>query len=160
MKIEAIISRIRKLDYKISRWMYVYGKSILRYALAVIFIWFGALKITGDSPASNIVEITVFWFDPEVFIPILGIWEVLIGVCLLFKKLIRLALLLLVFQMPGTFLPLIIHPDICFIEFPFKLSMEGQYIIKNLIIIGAAIVTGGSVKDDEFVERDVKPSNA
>ncbi|MCP9200369.1 DoxX family protein [Gramella sp. GC03-9] len=154
------VSKIKQLDYKISRWMYVYGKTILRYSLALVFIWFGSLKITGDSPATEIVEITVFWLKPEVFIPVLGIWEILIGLFLIFKKLIRLAILLLVFQMPGTFLPLIIHPEVCFKEFPLILSMEGQYVIKNLILISAGIVIGGTVREPEFVERDIKSSDA
>lgn len=153
-------NKIEQLDFKISRWMYVHGKPILRYSLALIFIWFGFLKVTGDSPASDVVAATVFWFDPEVFIPVLGVWEVLIGVFLCFKKTIRLAILLLVFQMPGTFLPLIILPEVCFTEIPFKLSMEGQYIIKNLIIISAAIVIGGSIREPEFVEDDIKSADA
>ena len=154
------LSKIKQLDLKISRWMYVHGKPILRYSLALIFIWFGFLKITGDSPASDVVAATIFWIDPETFIPILGIWEVLIGLFLIFKKIVRLAILLLIFQMPGTFLPLIMLPEISFIEVPFKLSMEGQYIIKNLILISAAIVIGGSVREPEFVEKDIKSADA
>ncbi|MCG9972430.1 DoxX family membrane protein [Christiangramia crocea] len=154
------MSKIKQLDFKISRWMYVHGKPILRYSLALIFIWFGFLKITGDSPASDVVAATVFWFDPEVFIPVLGVWEVLIGIFLCFKKTIRLAIFLLVFQMPGTFLPLIILPEVCFTEIPLKLSMEGQYILKNLIIISAAIVVGGSIREPEFVENNIKSSDA
>ena len=154
------LSKIKQLDLKISRWMYVHGKPILRYSLALIFIWFGFLKITGDSPASDVVAATIFWIDPETFIPILGIWEVLIGLFLIFKKTVRIAILLLIFQMPGTFLPLIMLPEISFIEVPFKLSMEGQYIIKNLILISAAIVIGGSVREPEFVEKDIKSADA
>jgi len=140
--------------------MYVYGKPLLRYFLALIFIWFGYLKIVGNSPAHDIITITVFWFEPDNFIPILGVWEVLIGLLLCFKKTIRLAILLLIFQIPGTFLPLIIHPEMAFKEFPFQLSMEGQYIIKNLLIIGATIVLGGSVREPEFVEQNIKSLDA
>jgi uncharacterized membrane protein YkgB len=49
---------------------------------------------------------------------------------------------LLALQMPGTFLPLILLPEVCFVKFPFDLTLEGQYIIKNLVLIGAAIVVG------------------
>lgn len=154
------MEKIRKLDFRISRWMYVNGKPILRYSLAIIFVWFGYLKIIGESPAGDVVAATVFWFDPEVFIPVLGVWEVLIGLYLCLKITVRLAIFLLVFQMPGTFLPLIILPEVCFTEIPFKLSMEGQYIIKNLIIISAAIVVGGSLREKEFVEHNIKSSDA
>jgi len=49
--------------------------------------------------------------------------------------------------MPGTFLPLVLLPEVCFTNFPFGLTTEGQYIIKNLIIISAAIVVGSTVRD-------------
>ncbi|MDP6684971.1 MAG: hypothetical protein QGH24_03405 [Candidatus Marinimicrobia bacterium] len=132
-----------------AKWMYSHGKIYLRFSLAFIFIWFGALKPLGLSPAQGLVERTVYWFDPEIFIPILGWWEVSIGVCLLFKPVIRGAIFLLFLQMPGTFLPLIILPEVCFTQFPFGLTMEGQYIIKNLILISAGIVIGGTVRKTE-----------
>jgi uncharacterized membrane protein YkgB len=115
----------------------------LRLSLGVIFIWFGALKPLGDSPANDVIVKTIYWFDPDIFIPILGYWEVLIGICLFYTPLIRFGLLLLGIQMPGTFLPLILRPEICFLNFPFELTLEGQYIIKNLVLIGAAMVVGG-----------------
>ena len=94
MSKNSFISKVRQLDLKISRWMYVFGKPILRYSLAIIFVWFGYLKIIGESPAEDIVAATVFWFDPEIFIPVLGIWEVVIGLLLCFRKTVRLAILL------------------------------------------------------------------
>jgi uncharacterized membrane protein YphA (DoxX/SURF4 family) len=115
----------------------------LRLSLGVVFIWFGALKPFGDSPANDVIVKTIYWFDPDIFIPILGFWEVLIGICLLYTPLIRFGLFLLAVQMPGTFLPLILRPEICFLNFPFELTLEGQYIIKNVVLIGAAMVVGG-----------------
>ena len=126
--------------------MYSHGKVFLRFSLALIFVWFGALKPFGLSPAQELVERTVYWFDPKIFVPVLGWWEVAIGVCLLFKPFIRGAILLLFLQMPGTFLPLVLLPEVCFTQFPFGLTMEGQYIIKNLILISAGIVLGGTVR--------------
>ena len=52
---------------------------VLRVSLGVIFIWFGALKPFGDSPANDVITKTIYWFDPDIFIPILGYWEMLIG---------------------------------------------------------------------------------
>lgn len=151
--------KFEQLDYKVTRWMYVYGKPILRVSLAIVFIWFGALKIVLDSPAQGLIAATVYWMDPLIFIPILGVWEVLIGVFMLWRKTIRLALLLLIFQMPGTFLPIIVLPEVVFESFPFDLTNEGQYIIKNLVIIAAAIVAGGSIREREFVEMDIKSAD-
>ena len=118
---------------------------MLKFALAVVFIWFGALKIVSDSPADDLIRRTVYWFPSEVFLPVLGCWEVAIGLCLLVRPLQRLGLLLLFFQLPGTFLPLVLLPSVCFTAFPFGLTMEGQYIVKNLLIIGAALVIGGGL---------------
>lgn len=122
------------------------GLIFLRISLAIVFIWFGALKPFGISPADALVRKTVYWFDPNVFVPVLGIWEVLIGITMLFKRTTRLSIFLLLLQMPGTMLPLVLLPDVCFTSFPFGLTLEGQYIIKNLILISAAIVIGGTVQ--------------
>nr|WP_217494444.1 hypothetical protein [Nibricoccus aquaticus] len=139
------MSSLRAVDGKVIDWMRRHGVPMLQIALAVIFVWFGALKTFGASPADDIVRRTVYWFSPDVFVPLLGIWEMVIGVCLLFRPLLRVGLLLLFLQLPGTFLPLIVLPKVCFTQFPFGLTMEGQYIVKNLLIIGAALVVGGSM---------------
>jgi len=134
------------IDPLIAGWMRANGFILLRCSLAVVFIWFGALEFTGISPANELVAKTVYWFRPEVFIPVLGFWEVAIGVCLLVRPLIRVAIFLLFLQMPGTMLPLVLLPKACFTYFPFGLTLEGQYIIKNLVLISAAIVIGGTVR--------------
>lgn len=135
-----------RLDRAVAGFMQRWGHRLLRLALAVIFIWFGALKPLGLSEANDMVARTVYWFPPSVFIPILGMWEVAIGVCLLFRPLIRVAIFLLLAQMAGTFLPLVILPDVTWITIPWAPTLEGQYILKNLIIIAATLVIGGTVR--------------
>lgn len=135
-----------RLDRIIARWMEDHGRLFLRVSLAIVFIWFGLLKPLGLSTANDLIARTVYWIPAEVFIPILGWWEVAIGIGLLLRPLLRLALLLLFLQMPGTFLPLLLLPEICWIQFPLVPSLEGQYIIKNLVLISAAIVVGGTVR--------------
>ena len=141
------IKRIDHLDATIARTMRGIGPILLRFSVAIVFIWFGMLKVLGISPAQELVENTVYWFNnPADFVIILGVWEVLIGLTLCSRPLTRIALLLLFLQMPGTFLPLVLLPDVCFTDFPFGLTMEGQYIIKNLVLISAALVVGGTVR--------------
>lgn len=135
------------LDTVIAGWMARNGTGLLRWTLGIIFIWFGALKPLGLSPAQELVSNTVYWVDPAWFVPLLGYWEVLIGIGLLIKPLIRPAIALLFLQMPGTFMPLILLPDVCFTRFPIGLTLEGQYIVKNLVLIAAALVVGGTVRD-------------
>ena len=126
------------------------GLNSLRYSLAIIFIWFGILKPLGENPAADLVANTVFWFSPDWFVPFLGFWEVGIGVFFLIQRTIKMALILLFLQMPGTFLPLILLPEVTFSHFPYALSLEGQYIIKNLTLIAAAITIGKATAEKNF----------
>lgn len=136
-----------RLDTRIAGFMATYGIVALRWALGIVFLWFGALKLfPGMSPAEDLVKNTVFFLDPDVFFPILGVWDILIGLFLLIRPMIRVAIFLLFLQMPGTFLPLVVLPDVAFTAFPFGLTMEGQYIIKNIVLIAAALVVGGTVR--------------
>jgi uncharacterized membrane protein YkgB len=133
---------IKDIDRTIIQTLNRLSLPALRFSLGIIFIWFGALKPFGNSPANDVITKTVYWFNPDIFIPILGIWEALIGLCLLVPTFIRAGLFLLALQMPGTFLPLILLPEICFQSIPFDLTLEGQYIVKNLVLIGAAMAVG------------------
>lgn len=144
-----------RIDARIAAAMRALGEPTLRFGLGVVFIWFGLLKPLGVSPAADLVARTVYWgVDPGWFIPLLGWWEVLIGVCLidpgkwfgLGRWMTRAGILLMFMQMPGTFLPLVLLPDISW-QRPLVPTMEGQYIIKNLVLIGAALYLGGRVRD-------------
>ncbi|MGV8142109.1 MAG: hypothetical protein ACP5NS_00565 [Candidatus Pacearchaeota archaeon] len=139
--------KFRDVDKKITLWLGQYGLKALRFSVAIIFIWFGFLKVIDYSPATEIVKQTVYWFNPGWFIPFLGWWEVVIGLCFLSRRLLRVGIALLVPQMLGTFLPLILLPEITFQTGSFLLpTLEGQYIIKNLVIIAAAMVIGATVR--------------
>jgi uncharacterized membrane protein YkgB len=149
-----------RLDRTIAGWMRRHGIRLTRYSLGVVFVWFGALKPFRISPADELVERTVYWFDPAWFIPFLGLWEVAIGVGLLIRPLNRLAILLLLLQMPGTMLPLVLLPEVCFTHIPWAPTLEGQYIIKNLVLISAAIVVGGMVRHTSDEPADQPPSGS
>jgi uncharacterized membrane protein YkgB len=151
---------LEKVDRQITKWMMEHGLTFLRLSVAVIFIWFGALKIIGNSPATELVARTVYWVDPSWFVPFLGWWEVAIGICFLFMPLIRAGVFLLAPQMLGTFLPLFLLPAIVYQHGnPFLPTLEGQYIIKNILIISAAIVIGSHVRDSEgSVDRGERAS--
>ena len=112
---------------------------VLRLSLAVIYTWFGALKLFGLSPADALVARTVTFLPFEWFFPLLGLWETAIGLGFLFRRTTPVALVLMALQMPGTFLPLLTAPEAVFTRFPIGLTLEGQYIVKNLVLISAAI---------------------
>lgn len=131
--------------------MFRWGVPALRLALAVIFVWFGLLKPLGLSPAEPLVLATVEMlplFDPGTWLHMIGWWEVAIGVTFLHPATVRIAIALLALQMVGTFLPLVLFPAVTFQtgRIPYALTMEGQYIVKNLLIIAAALVIGGTLR--------------
>ena len=132
--------KVAALDERIILLLDDYSVPLLRYSLAIVFFWFGVLKPIGVSSATEIVSKTVYFLPPELFVPVLGVWEMLIGVCLLHKRLLRAGIALLLLQMAGTFLPLVLLPDVSFATFPLVPSLEGQYILKNLVLISGALV--------------------
>ncbi|MEQ9097259.1 MAG: hypothetical protein RIE32_13470 [Phycisphaerales bacterium] len=149
---------LKTIDRRIARFMRRYGHGALRFALAVIFIWFGVLKPLGISPAEQLVLQTVDWMpllSSETWLAIIGWWEVLIGVLFLFRPTLRFAIGLLALQMVGTFMPLVILPEVTFQpgRVPYGLTLEGQYIVKNILIIASALVIGGAV-DREGTEPE------
>src|SRR6185436_343551 len=83
---------------------------------------------------------------PALALPLLAAWESLIGIGLLSGRFLRVTLLLLFVQMPGTMMPLILFPVETFRVFPYAPTLEGQYIIKNLVLVSAAIVIGATVR--------------
>ena len=120
------------------------NKNLIRLSLFIIFFWFGLLKPLGLSAAEQLVLDTVYWmpiFSANAWLSIIGWWEVVIGLCFLFEKTTKIALVLLLLQMTGTFMPLIILPDVTFQNSNFFTpTLEGQYILKNILIIAAALI--------------------
>ena len=121
---------------------------LVRIPLFIIFFWFGILKVLDLSQATELIIDTVFWMpflQPETWTIIIGYWEMAIGLCFLNKKTTLIAVVLMFLQMTGSFLPLVILPEITFQDSnPFLPTLEGQYIIKNIIIITAALIIGRS----------------
>lgn len=141
-----MIGKWRRLDHALIDFMAAYGIRLLRIALAVTFIWFGALKLIGQSPVADLVASTVYWIPARLFVPFLGAWEIVVGLGLLFGVALRAILLLFWMQMAGTFLVLLMHPDVAFQGGnPLLLTTTGEFVIKNLVLISAGIVIGSTV---------------
>lgn len=150
-------NNFERLDITIAGWMNRNGMKVLRIGLGIVFFWFGMLKFfPGASPAEELVRNTVYFVDPDWFIPVLALWETVIGLGLIFGVYMRFTLLLLFLQMPGTALPIVVMPEVVWNSFPFVLTLEGQYIIKNLVLIGAGFVLGGTVRSRNDNVEDLK----
>ncbi len=156
---DGVNDRFRSLDRRLTRWMADHGVTFLRMSVGTVFIWFGALKfVPGLSAADNLATETIRTLtfgivDEPVSRIILAALETAIGVGLISGKFIRVTLLLLFGQMLGTVTPLFLFPDLTWQSLPFAPTLEGQYIIKNLVLLSAGItigatVRGGGVLDD------------
>ena len=141
-----------RVDIAVTRWMASNGMTLMRLSIGIIFLWFGGVKyFTGFSPAEEIATrtiqtLTFGLFSQQTILYGLATWEVLIGIGLIFNIFLRETLLLLYLQMIGTFMPVFLFPGEVFARFPFSLTMEGQYIIKNLVLLSAGIVLGATVR--------------
>jgi uncharacterized membrane protein YphA (DoxX/SURF4 family) len=156
-----ITRRFDAVDAAITSWMARHGLPLLRISLGAVFLWFGALKFfPGLSPASDLAARTIatlsFGAVPaEVSVPLLAAWECAIGLALLFGVFMRATLLLLAIQMAGTLTPLLLFPGEVFSRIPYAPTLEGQYIIKNAVLISAAIVLGATVRGGGLTARSV-----
>jgi uncharacterized membrane protein YkgB len=113
----------------------------LRIAIAAVYVWFGALKVAGTTPVRALVEATTPWSDPSWFVPAMGVFEVLLGLWLMSGRGLRAALPLFVAHMIGTFGVLVMVPDVAFQNGnPFQLTVEGEFVVKNLVVLAAVIV--------------------
>ena len=151
-----------KADDRITSFMRRYGILSLRISLGIVFFWFGFLKFfPGLSPADQIAtktitELTFGIIQPNISIIILAVWETLIGIGLISGKFLRITLLLLFTQMMGTLTPLLLFPSETFTRIPYAPTLEGQYIIKNLVLISAGLVIGATVRGGRITEEKDK----
>lgn len=131
---------VGELDRTLESWCSKHGITVLRYALAMVFFWFGIVKPFDVSPADPVVATGITFLPFGLFFPILGWWEAIVGVGLLFDRTLRFAVYLMVFQMLGTMIPLATAPGMTFIAFPFVPSEIGAYIIKNWVLLSGGLV--------------------
>jgi uncharacterized membrane protein YphA (DoxX/SURF4 family) len=145
-----------RVDARITAWMAKYGILLLRLSLGVVFLWFGALKFfpglsqAEDLAARTIARITFGALSPSAAVFILAVWESLIGIGLLLGWQLRVTLFLLWVQMLGTVSP-IFFPSEVFTVIPYAPTLEGQYIVKNIVLVSAGLVIGATVRGGRVV---------
>jgi len=155
--LRSFYERFHRADARITEWMARSGVRFTRVALGVVFLWFGVLKFfpglsSAETLAGRTIETLTFGLvPPPVSLPVLALWECAIGLGLITGVALRLILLLLFLQMPGTLTPLFLFPQETWARFPVVPTLEGQYIIKNLVLIGAGIVVGATVRGGRLI---------
>ena len=155
--VDTIQSAFNRFDTAFTRWMADNGVRLLRISLGIVFFWFGVLKFfPGFSPASDLAAQTIhsltFGVVPSnIALLVLATWECLIGLGLILGVFLRATLLLLWVQMLGTITPLFLFPELAFTRIPYAPTLEGQYIIKNIVLISAGLVIGATVRGGRMI---------
>ncbi|MFM2092593.1 MAG: hypothetical protein RLZZ127_3082 [Planctomycetota bacterium] len=140
------------IDRRITALCARHAITALRLSIGVCFLWFGALKLVpGLSPAEGLATDTILRLSgglvpAAVIPPLLGAWEVAIGLGMIAAWRLRITLLLLAVQLPGTMTPLVLFPERCFAWAPLVPTIEGQYILKNLVLAAAALAVAATVR--------------
>ncbi|HRL10904.1 MAG TPA: DoxX family protein [Aggregatilineales bacterium] len=150
-------SLFNRVDVMLTDWMARWGVLLLRVSVGVVFLWFGALKFfpaaspAEDLAARTIETLTFGLIQPSLSLPVLAAWEVAIGLGLISGLFMRVTILLLLAQMLGTITPLFLFPAETWTTFPVAPTLEGQYIIKNLVLVSAALVIGSQVRGGRVI---------
>lgn len=157
----AFAPKLDQVDRTLTSWMARYSITLLRIGLGIVFFWFGVLKFFPSlSPAQELATRTIFDLSfgivpGAISLPVLAAWECLIGIGLISGRFMRATLLLLWLQMCGTITPLFLYPHEVFTRLPFAPTLEGQYIIKNIVLICAGLVIGATVRGGRVVAEPV-----
>ena len=131
-------------DEPIIAFLHSWSIPALRVALGLVFIWFGALKLLGVSPVIPMLRQTYGFLPLPVFAPLLGIWELLVGSGLIFRRALRRTLVLLCLHLTGTFVAACLAPQLFFLNSnPLLLTSNGEFVVKNLVLVTAGLVIGG-----------------
>ncbi len=143
----SLLKTFERLDRQIVHTMAKYGITLLRLTLALVFVWFGALKVIGASPVTDLVASTLPFLSPQISVPLIGVVEVVIGLGLATRIALRLVLLLFFLQMAGTFLVFVLQPNQSFQNGnPLLLTVTGEFVLKNFVLLTAGFVIGSTVR--------------
>ena len=131
-----------------------FGPAMLRVSLAVVFVWFGVLKVFGVTPVGDLVANTVPFLPEGLFVPALGIVEVALGAALVMGRSPWVAAGVAA-HLAGTFLALVTQPEVAFQGGNLLLlTTEGEFVIKNVVLIAAALTVAGNARTDQVTEEN------
>ncbi len=152
-----LMERLEALDQMATQMAARYGLTLLSISMGIVFLWFGALKLDmGLSPAEPLIRETISFLPMKFFLPVLAVWEMVIGLGFLTGKFKRATILLLLAQMGGAMSPIILAPDRIFNTFPYSFTLEGQYVVKDIILISVGIVIWATVRGGGLSSKPVK----
>ena len=141
----AIINTKRNMEQSVpfSQWFGRHKMTLLRWSLALVYLWFGALKfVQGLSPADALAKDTIrmltFGVIPDhISIVLLAVWEVGIGLIFFSGRFVPFGVKAAVVHIVLTFTPLFFFPDLSFTHVPYGFTLVGQYSVKNVVFLVA-----------------------
>ena len=138
---------ISELEHRVATLVRPFSLLMLRVSLGVVFVWFGALKVANVTPVGALVAGTVPWVDAAWFVPLLGTVEVVVGIALIAGRRLTAVSFILVAHLTGTLLVLVMQPQVAFQHGnPLLLTTEGEFVIKNIVLISAGLVLASRLK--------------
>ena len=150
---DAMWTKLKEIDAALAELFRRYAHGVHRVSLGVLYVWFGLLKPLGHETATSLLAHTIYWGDPEIMVLVLGWWEVVIGLCLMARPLIRIAVYLLTLRLPGILLAFLLEPEILFASFPLAPTPEGQYLIKGFTLFLATLAIAGYLEERKTATR-------
>ncbi|MFF4509250.1 hypothetical protein [Streptomyces sp. NPDC001401] len=118
-----------------------WGVVLVRTTLGLVYIWFGALKLTNDTPVADLVRDVIPFATPAWFVPVVGAVEVAIGVWFLAGRALLYLAPVFGAHMAGTFGVLLFLPGQAFIHgHVWELTMTGEFVVKNLVLLAAGLL--------------------
>lgn len=120
--------------------------TLIRISIGIIFLWYGILKFfpllsPAEELATKTIDILFFGLiDQSISIKLLALWEVVIGIGLIFGVYTKAVLIVFLAHMTCTFAPLFLLPELSFTHAPYAFTLVGQYIVKNIVFILAGIL--------------------
>jgi putative oxidoreductase len=136
------------LDERVRELLRRRGPDLMRWTLALVFVWFGALKVANVTPVAQLVADTLAFVPvpAAVVVPALGVFEIIAGVVLAAGRMLRPVLAVLAGHLAGTFLVLVTQPHVAFQDGnPLLLTTEGEFVVKNLVLIAGTLLVAAAL---------------
>jgi putative oxidoreductase len=139
---------VAAIDERVIAALRRYAPSLMRWALGLVFVWFGVLKVVGLTPVAKLVADTMAFVPvpSSILVPALGIFEIVVGIALVTGRFLRPILAAMVVHLAGTFLVLVVQPQVAFQNGnPLLLTTEGEFVVKNLVLIAGGLLVAATL---------------
>lgn len=144
------------VDEQVGAMLRRHALTLMRWALALVFVWFGALKVANLTPVAALVADTLAFLpiSAAVLLPALGAFEIVVGIALVTGRYLRPVLAVMVAHLAGTFLVLVTQAGVAFQDGnPLLLTTEGEFVVKNLVLIAGTLLVAAALPPLRRVAR-------